>query len=147
MHPADGRMVSNFTVQALRDEPITVFRDGTQTRSLCHVDELIDALVRFLETPGDVTEPMTLGKPHELSLAQFANRIIAVTISRSELSLLPSPDNDPRQRQPDIGYAERVLQWEPSVSLDAGLTKTIEHLRTVVQPAGDPMDCGLTTTR
>jgi UDP-glucuronate decarboxylase len=138
MHPADGRVISNFIVQALRNEPITIFGDGEQTRSLCYVDDLIDALVRLMETPDEVTGPMNLGNPHELSVAQIARRIIALTDSRSELVFLPLPEDDPRQRQPDIGYAKRILQWEPSTPLDVGLAKTIEYFRTVVPFAARP---------
>ena len=135
MHPADGRVISNFIGQALRDEPITIFGNGLQTRSLCYVDDLIDALVRFMESPDDVTGPMNLGNPHELTIAEIARRIIALTNSRSKLTFLPLPEDDPRQRRPDIGYAKRVLHWEPSTSLDIGLTKTIEYFRSVLQTA------------
>jgi len=132
MHPADGRVVSTFIVQALRGEPITIFGDGGQTRSLCYVDDMVDALVRLMETPDDVTGPMNLGNPHELAIADIARRIVALTGSKSELRFLPLPEDDPRQRQPDIALARRVLGWEPVTPLDEGLVKTIEHFRAVM---------------
>ena len=138
MHPADGRVISTFIVQALRGEPITIFGDGEQTRSLCYVDDMVDALVRLMETPDDVTGPMNLGNPNELSIAQIARRIIALTSSRSELVFLPLPEDDPRQRQPDIEYAKRVLGWEPATPLDTGLVKTIDHFKAVMRTESAP---------
>jgi UDP-glucuronate decarboxylase len=132
MHPSDGRVVSTFIVQALRGEPITIFGDGGQTRSLCYVDDMVDALVRLMESPDDVTGPMNLGNPHELAIADIARRIVALTGSKSELRFLPLPEDDPRQRQPDIALARRVLRWEPVTPLDHGLMKTIEHFRAVM---------------
>ncbi len=132
MHPADGRVVSTFIVQALRGEPITIFGDGGQTRSLCYVDDMIDALVGLMESPDDVTGPMNLGNPHELAIADIARRVIALTRSKSELRFLPLPEADPRQRRPDISLARRVLGWEPVTPLDQGLMKTIEHFRAVM---------------
>jgi UDP-glucuronate decarboxylase len=138
MHPADGRVVSTFIVQALRGEPITIFGDGGQTRSLCYVDDMIEALVRLMESPDEITGPMNLGNPHEQSIEQIARRIIALTQSRSELVFMPLPADDPRQRQPDISYAKRVLQWEPVTPLDAGLSRTIEYFRAVLAGKGAP---------
>ncbi len=132
MHPADGRVISTFIVQALRDEPLTIFGDGGQTRSLCYVDDMVDALVRLMETPDDVTGPMNLGNPHELTIADIARRIVALTGSKSELRFLPLPEDDPRQRQPDIGLARRTLGWEPVTPLDQGLAQTIEHFRSAM---------------
>jgi len=132
MHPADGRVISTFIVQALRNEPITIFGDGGQTRSLCYVDDMVDGLVRLMETPDDVTGPMNLGNPHELTIVDIARRIVALTGSKSELRFLPLPEDDPRQRQPDIGYARKVLGWEPVTPLAAGLAKTIEHFRSAM---------------
>ena len=129
MHPADGRVISTFIVQALRGEPVTIFGDGEQTRSLCYVDDMVDALVRLMETSNDITGPMNLGNPHEQSIAQIARQIIALTGSRSKLVFRPLPEDDPRQRQPDIGYAKRALGWEPVTPLDTGLRKTIEYFR------------------
>jgi UDP-glucuronate decarboxylase len=111
MHPADGRVVSTFIVQALRGEPLTVFGDGGQTRSLCYVDDMVDALVRLMESPDDVTGPMNLGNPDELTIAEIARRIVAFTGSKSELRFLPLPEDDPRQRQPDISLARKILRW------------------------------------
>ena len=133
MHPADGRVVSTFIVQALRGEPISIFGDGGQTRSLCYVDDMVDGLVRLMETPDDVTGPVNLGNPHEIAIADIARRILALTGSKSELRFLPLPEDDPRQRQPDIGLARKVLRWEPATPLDLGLVKTIEHFRAVLQ--------------
>jgi len=133
MHPADGRVVSTFIVQALRGEPITIFGDGGQTRSLCYVDDMVDGLVRLMETPDEVTGPINLGNPHEIAIADIARRILALTGSKSELRFLPLPEDDPRQRQPDIGLARKVLRWEPATPLDLGLVKTVEHFRAVLQ--------------
>jgi UDP-glucuronate decarboxylase len=133
MHPADGRVVSTFIVQALCGEPITIFGDGGQTRSLCYVDDMVDALIRLMESPDDVTGPMNLGNPHELAIADIARRVVALTGSKSELRFLPLPEDDPRQRQPDIALARRVLRWEPVTPLDDGLMKTIEHFRAAMR--------------
>ena len=133
MHPADGRVVSTFIVQALRGEPLTIFGDGGQTRSLCYVDDMVDALVRLMESPDEVTGPMNLGNPDELAIAEIARRIVAFTGSKSELRFLPLPEDDPRQRRPDISLARKVLRWEPVTPLDAGLAKTIEHFRSAMR--------------
>jgi UDP-glucuronate decarboxylase len=133
MHPADGRVVSTFIVQALRGEPLTIFGDGGQTRSLCYVDDMVDALVRLMESPDDVTGPMNLGNPDELTIAEIARRIVAFTGSKSELRFLPLPEDDPRQRQPDISLARKILRWEPVTPLDTGLAKTIEHFRSAMR--------------
>jgi UDP-glucuronate decarboxylase len=132
MHPADGRVISNFIVQALRGEPLTIYGDGLQTRSLCYVDDMVDALVRLMETPDEVTGPMNLGDPVECSILEIARKIVALTASRSELVFRPRPDDDPRQRRPDIGYATRALQWSPVTPLDAGLMKTIDYFRSLL---------------
>lgn len=133
MHPVDGRVVSTFIVQALRGEPLTIFGDGGQTRSLCYVDDMVDALVRLMESPDEVTGPMNLGNPDELTIAEIARRIVAFTGSKSELRFLPLPEDDPRQRRPDISLARKVLRWEPVTPLDAGLAKTIEHFRSAMR--------------
>jgi UDP-glucuronate decarboxylase len=132
MHPADGRVISNFIVQALRDEPLTIYGDGLQTRSLCYVDDMVDALVRLMETPDEITGPMNLGDPVECSILEIARKIVALTGSKSELVFRPLPDDDPRQRRPDIGCATRVLQWAPVTPLDAGLAKTIDYFRSAL---------------
>ncbi len=133
MHPSDGRVISNFIMQALRGEPITIYGDGRQTRSLCYVDDLIDGLVRLMESPTEVTGPVNLGNPHELSIAEIARTILDLTESKSELVFEPLPEDDPRQRQPDISQAKRVLGWEPRTSLEQGLRKTIEYFRAIVR--------------
>jgi UDP-glucuronate decarboxylase len=127
MHPNDGRVVSNFIVQALKGEPITIFGDGNQTRSFCYVSDLIEALVRLMGTPDAVTGPMNLGNPAEFTIGELANRIIALTGSRSTIDYKPLPVNDPRQRQPDISLAAETLGWKPIVELDEGLTLTIAY--------------------
>jgi UDP-glucuronate decarboxylase len=129
MHIADGRVVSNFIVQALRGEPITLYGDGKQTRSFCFVDDLIDGLVRMMDSADDITGPINLGNPTEFSMAELAKQVIAATGSRSELSYAPLPEDDPRQRQPDITRAKKQLEWEPKVPLKDGLGWTIDYFR------------------
>ncbi|TCS70995.1 UDP-glucuronate decarboxylase [Sulfuritortus calidifontis] len=127
MHPNDGRVVSNFIVQALRGEPITVYGDGSQTRSFCYVDDLIEALIRLMDSPDDFTGPVNLGNPGEFTIRELAEKVIALTGSRSQLVFHPLPPDDPVRRQPDIGLARKVLGWQPEVSLAEGLEKTIEY--------------------
>jgi UDP-glucuronate decarboxylase len=127
MHPNDGRVVSNFIVQALKGEPITIFGDGNQSRSFCYVSDLIDALVRLMGTPDAVTGPVNLGNPAEFTIGQLANRIIALSNSRSTIEYRPLPTNDPRQRQPDISLAAATIGWKPVVELDEGLALTIAY--------------------
>jgi UDP-glucuronate decarboxylase len=127
MHPNDGRVVSNFIVQSLKGEPITVFGDGNQTRSFCFVSDLIEALVRLMGTSDAVTGPVNLGNPTEITIGQLASRIVALTGSRSTIEYLPLPANDPRQRQPDISLAAATLGWKPVVELDEGLALTIAY--------------------
>ena len=129
MHPNDGRVVSNFIVQALREEPITLYGDGGQTRAFCYVDDLIDGMVRMMETPDDVTGPVNLGNPHEIPVRVLAERVLALTGSRSEIVLRPLPVDDPMQRCPDIALARSVLGWQPRVDLDDGLKRTIAYFR------------------
>ena len=129
MHPNDGRVVSNFIVQALRGEPITIYGDGTQTRSFCYVSDLIDGLVRLMDSPDEVTGPINLGNPVEMSMLMLAQRIIDYTGSTSTLIFKPLPADDPRQRQPDITKARAVLDWQPTVELEAGLLRTIDYFR------------------
>ncbi len=133
MHPSDGRVISNFVMQALRNEPITIYGDGSQTRSLCYVDDLIEGLVRLMESPPEVTGPINLGNPHELSIAEIARTIIKLTGSKSELVFQPLPEDDPRQRRPDIAHATSVLGWRPHTALHDGLSKTIEYFRAIVR--------------
>jgi UDP-glucuronate decarboxylase len=127
MHVNDGRVVSNFIVQALRNAPITLYGDGGQTRSFCYVDDMVDALARLMATPDEVTGPINLGNPAEMTVRQLAERVIALTGSRSVIEHRALPADDPRQRQPDISLAETTLGWKPSTPLDAGLEKTIAY--------------------
>ena len=127
MHPHDGRVVSNFIRQALRNEPLTIYGDGSQTRSFCYVSDLIDGLLRLMKSPAAFTGPVNLGNPVEFSVRELAEKVIALTGSRSKIESLPLPADDPRQRQPDIGLAERELGWKPAVGLDEGLAKTISY--------------------
>jgi UDP-glucuronate decarboxylase len=128
MHTNDGRVVSNFIVQALKNEPITLYGDGKQSRSFCYVDDLIEAFVRLMDTPDDFTGPMNLGNPNEFTIRQLAETVIELTGSRSELTFLPLPSDDPKQRQPDIALAREMLSWEPATALRDGLISTIEYL-------------------
>ena len=127
MHPNDGRVVSNFIVQALKNEPITVYGDGQQTRSFCYVDDMIDGFIKLMGTPDDFTGPVNLGNPSELSMRDLANLIIKLTHSHSEIVYRPLPIDDPRQRDPDITLARSALEWEPSINLEKGLTLTIAY--------------------
>ena len=127
MHPNDGRVVSNFIVQALRGEAITIYGDGSQTRSFCYVDDLIEGFVRMMATPDDVTGPINIGNPGEFTIRELAEKVLALTGSRSALVHRPLPENDPTQRQPDIARARSLLGWEPEVALEAGLRKTIRY--------------------
>lgn len=131
MHPNDGRVVSNFIMQALRGEPITIFGQGTQTRSFCYVDDLIEALVRIMATPDDFTGPVNIGNPGEFTILELAKKVIEMTGSRSKLVFHPLPSDDPTQRKPDIALANSVLGWEPRIALEAGLAKTIEYFRSM----------------
>jgi len=129
MHPNDGRVVSNFIVQALNGDPITVYGDGQQTRSFCYVDDLIEAMVRMMDTPADFTGPVNIGNPSEFTMLELAERVIRLTGSKSTLVFKTLPEDDPRQRQPDITLAKRALKWEPKVSLEDGLRETIAYFR------------------
>ena len=127
MHPNDGRVVSNFIVQALRGEPITLYGDGSQTRSFCYVDDLIAGFVRLMESSADITGPINLGNPGEFTIRELAEKVIEMTGSRSTLSFLPLPSDDPKQRQPDITKAKERLDWNPKIALAEGLKKTISY--------------------
>jgi UDP-glucuronate decarboxylase len=127
MHPNDGRVVSNFIVQALRNEPITLYGDGTQTRAFCYVDDMIEGFVRMMDAPDDITGPMNLGNPVETSVAELAHIIIELTGSRSEIVHRPLPVDDPIQRCPDISQAKALLDWEPKTPLRPGLQRTIAY--------------------
>ena len=127
MHPNDGRVVSNFIVQALKGEPITVYGDGSQTRSFCYVDDLVEGLLRLMETDQTVTGPMNLGNPGEFTILELAETIIRLTKSRSRIERRPLPPDDPKQRQPDIIAAKQILKWQPEIPLEEGLRRTIEY--------------------
>ncbi len=127
MHPNDGRVVSNFVVQALKGEPITLYGDGAQTRSFCYVEDLVDGLMRLMGTPPEVTGPINLGNPNEFTIRQLAEKVIAMVGSRSTIEFRPLPQDDPRQRQPDITLAKTALGWAPRTELDEGLKKTIAY--------------------
>jgi UDP-glucuronate decarboxylase len=127
MHPDDGRVVSNFIIQALRGDPITVFGDGSQTRSFCYVDDLVEGLIRLMNVDGHLSTPVNLGNPTELTVLELATRVIAMTGSRSKIVRRPLPQDDPRQRCPDIAKARDLLKWQPKVGLDQGLKHTIAY--------------------
>ena len=127
MHPNDGRVVSNFIVQALNNQDITLFGDGNQTRSFCYVDDLIEGMVRLMNTGDDVTGPINVGNPGEFTIRELAEKVIELTGSKSKLVFKPLPQDDPRQRKPDITLAKKVLGWEPKIPLEEGLKKTIDY--------------------
>jgi UDP-glucuronate decarboxylase len=133
MHPNDGRVVSNFIIQALQNEDITLYGDGSQTRSFCYVDDLVDGLIRLMETPDDVTGPVNLGNPVEFTIRQLAETVIDLTGASSKIVLRPLPEDDPRQRCPDIRLAQKLLAWAPQVQLREGLVKTIQHFEQLLQ--------------
>jgi UDP-glucuronate decarboxylase len=127
MHPNDGRVVSNFIVQALKGEDITLYGDGQQTRSFCYVDDLVRGLMSLMDSPDDVTGPINIGNPGEFTIRQLAEEVIALTGSQSKLVFLPLPQDDPKQRQPNIDKAREILSWEPTVPLRDGLSRTISY--------------------
>jgi UDP-glucuronate decarboxylase len=133
MLPNDGRVVSNFIMQALRGEEITVFGGGTQTRSFCYVDDLIDGLIKLMNLPDDFTGPVNLGNPGEFSILELAHKVIELTNSKSEIVFNPLPEDDPTQRQPDISLAKSKLNWTPNISLEEGLKKTIEYFKNLTK--------------
>jgi UDP-glucuronate decarboxylase len=133
MHVNDGRVVSNFVVQALRGEDITIYGDGSQTRSFCYVDDLIEGFVRLMNTPDEVTGPMNLGNPVEFTIRQLAEMVIDLIGTKSRLIYKPLPSDDPRQRQPDITLAKQTLAWEPKLDLREGLLKTITYFDRIIQ--------------
>lgn len=135
MHPNDGRVVSNFIVQALKGQDITIFGDGQQTRSFCYVDDLIEAMIRMMNTPADFTGPVNIGNPCEFTMLELAEQVINLTGSTSRLVYMPLPSDDPKQRQPDISLAERVLEWRPKVDLADGLKETIGYFKKRLQIA------------
>ncbi len=129
MHPNDGRVVSNFIIQALKGEPITIYGDGQQTRSFCYVDDLIEGFLRFMDTPAGVTGPINLGNPGEFTMLELAEKVVRLTRSASTIEHKPLPQDDPKQRRPDIAKARGLMDWEPAVPLDEGLDRTIAYFR------------------
>ena len=136
MRPDDGRVVSTFIVQALANHPITVFGDGTQTRSFCFRDDLVEGLIRLMDSPDDVTGPVNLGNPVEFTMLELAELVLALTSSRSEIVFRPLPTDDPRQRRPDIGLARSLLDWEPTVQLADGLAITVAYFEHLMMRGG-----------
>jgi UDP-glucuronate decarboxylase len=132
MHQADGRVVSNFIVQALKGEPITLYGDGNQTRSFCYVDDLISGLIKLMESDASITGPINLGNPFEFTMRQLAEKVLAQTSSGSTITNAPLPTDDPKQRQPDISRAKKYLDWTPAVSLADGLKPTVEYFKSIV---------------
>ena len=135
MHPNDGRVVSNFIVQALKGEPLTIYGEGDQTRSFCYVDDLVDGLIAMMETPEEVTGPINLGNPTEFTIRALAEMVITLTGSKSKITALPLPQDDPRQRQPVIDKARETLRWEPKTPLAEGLGKTITYFEEALRGA------------
>jgi UDP-glucuronate decarboxylase len=129
MHPNDGRVVSNFIVQALKGDDITIYGDGSQTRSFCYVDDLIDALIALMASPVELTGPVNMGNPREFSMLELAEMVIRLTKSKSKITRHPLPQDDPRQRKPDISLAQSALEWQPKVGLEDGLRSTIAYFR------------------
>jgi UDP-glucuronate decarboxylase len=132
MHPNDGRVVSNFIVQALRGEPLTIYGKGGQTRSFCYVDDLVEGLIRLMESPDEITGPINLGNPGEFTILELAERVLACTGSKSVINFHPLPSDDPTQRRPVIDLARNHLHWEPKISLDQGLPNTVAHFRALL---------------
>lgn len=137
MHPNDGRVVSNFIMQALQNKPITIFGDGSQTRSFCYVDDLIEAFIRLMETEDDFAGPVNTGNPNEFTIKQLAERVIEITGSSSQMVFEPLPSDDPTQRQPDISLAKEKFGWEPKVFLEEGLNRTIPYFEEVLKRSVD----------
>ena len=134
MHPQDGRVVSNFIIQALKGEDITIYGDGKQTRSFQYIDDLVEGLIRMMNTPDDFIGPVNIGNPSEFTIQELANTIIRLTNSKSGLTYLPLPEDDPIQRKPDITLAKKILNnWNPTISLEAGLIKTINYFKELIQ--------------
>lgn len=133
MHPNDGRVVSNFIVQALQNEPITIYGDGSQSRSFCYVDDLIEAFIRLMDTVDDFTGPVNMGNPNEFTIKELAEKVIDLTGSRSKLINKPLPTDDPTQRQPDITLAKEKLGWEPKIELEEGLKNTIDYFENLLK--------------
>ena len=129
MHPNDGRVVSNFIMQALRGENITIYGDGQQTRSFCYVDDLIDGFMKMIDSPPEFTGPVNIGNPGEFTMLELAEKVISIVGGKSRIVHMPLPSDDPKQRQPDITLARKQLSWEPKVTLEDGLRRTIEYFK------------------
>ena len=140
MHPNDGRVVSNFILQALKNEDITIYGDGSQTRSFCYRDDLVDGMMKMMATPDEITGPVNIGNPGEFTILQLAEMVIRLTDSKSKLIRMPLPADDPKQRRPDITKAKKLLNWEPVTPLEEGLVKTIEYFDKLLKE--DPEFCG-----
>jgi UDP-glucuronate decarboxylase len=132
MHPNDGRVVSNFIVQALSNKPITIYGDGSQTRSFCYVDDLITGMIKLMESHKSITGPINIGNPSEFTMIELAELVIKLTSSRSKLKFKPLPEDDPKQRQPNISLAKNKLKWSPKISLEEGLDKTIIYFKNLL---------------
>ena len=135
MRPDDGRVVSTFIVQALRQQPLTVFGDGTQTRSFCYVDDMVEALIRLMDTPSEVTGPINLGNPHEFTMLELAQKVIEL-VGDGTIEHRPRPADDPVQRRPDIAQAQELLDWKPTIDLDEGLVRTVDYFRELLDTRG-----------
>jgi UDP-glucuronate decarboxylase len=138
MHPHDGRVVSNFIVQALEGSDITLYGDGSQTRSFCYVDDLVDGMIRVMNTGDDFTGPINLGNPSEFTIRELADLVLRKTGSRSQIRFEPLPQDDPKQRQPDISQARSALGWKPGVPLETGLSRTIDYFQRLLQSDDAP---------
>jgi UDP-glucuronate decarboxylase len=132
MDPNDGRVISNFIVQALLGNDITIYGDGSQTRSFCYVDDLLDGMIRFMESPDELTGPVNMGNPVEFTILELAEKVLKLTDSNSRLIFKPLPEDDPMQRKPDISLARKELGWEPKISLDEGLSYTVEYFKSII---------------
>jgi UDP-glucuronate decarboxylase len=132
MHPSDGRVVSNFIVQALKGQDITIYGDGSQSRSFCYIDDLIEGMIRLMNSREDFTGPVNIGNPNEFTMLELAEKVIRFTGSSSKLLYMPLPADDPTQRQPDISLAKKELGWEPTVMLNEGLVKTIDYFKSII---------------
>jgi UDP-glucuronate decarboxylase len=139
MHPNDGRVVSNFILQALQNQPITIYGDGSQTRSFCYRDDLIEAMIRMMATPHEITGPINIGNPGEFTILQLAELVIELTNSKSEIIRRELPADDPKQRRPDITKAREILKWEPTTPLRKGLELTIDYFDRLLKE--DPEFC------
>ena len=133
MHPQDGRVVSNFIIQAIKNEPITIYGDGKQTRSFCYCDDLVEGFVRLMNSDESITGPINLGNPGEFTMLELADNILKLTNSSSELIYEPLPEDDPKQRRPDISLAKEQLNWSPKIDLNEGLKKTISYFENLLK--------------